>query len=145
MERFYRAFNAGGRCRNQHTTATLGGERQYIPGYHCMLQHVKFIDILMTELPTAKSKSVFISPSKADFTENWPLRNRTLIADIGTNWAVADSIPDTAFTTSAEIMDGHVYVLKTYDNYYVKLRIESIEEVNLLLPFGQKRYDVNLN
>jgi len=118
---------------------------QGIPGYHSAMQRVKFIDILMMELSTDKSKSVFISPSEANFTEGWPLRNKTLIADIGTNWVVADSLPDAAFTMSAEIKNGHVYVLKTHDNYYLKLRIESVEEVTLMLPYGQKRLNVNLN
>jgi hypothetical protein len=118
---------------------------QDIPGYHSVMQRVKFIDILMMELPNAKNKSVFISPSEADFTEDWPLRNKTFIADIGTNWVVTDSLADVEFTTSAEIQNGHVYVIKTHDNYYIKLRIESIEEVTLLLPFGQKRRNVNLN
>jgi hypothetical protein len=118
---------------------------QDIPGYRNVTQHGKYVDILMMESPTARNQSIFISPSEADFTQRWPFRNTTLIADIGTNWVVADSLPDAAFTTTAEIKNGHVYVLKTQDNYYVKLRIDSIDEVNLLLPFGEQRRDANLN
>ncbi|MBN1479880.1 fibronectin type III domain-containing protein [candidate division KSB1 bacterium] len=118
---------------------------QDIPGYHSVMQHVMHIDILMMELPGAKNKSVFISPSEADFTQSWPMRNKTLIADIGTQWITLDQLPETAFKTTAEIKNGHVYIIKTFDDYYVKLRIESIEEVNLLLPYGQERSNVNLN
>ncbi|RPI01427.1 MAG: fibronectin type III domain-containing protein [Calditrichaeota bacterium] len=118
---------------------------QDIPGHHNEMQRVKYIDILMMESPTAKGKSIFISPAEADFTKEWPVRNKTLIADIGTDWRLADPLPDAAFTTSAEIRYGHVYLIKTHDNYYVKLRIESVEEMTLYLPYGQKRSSVDLN
>ena len=118
---------------------------QDIPGHHSVMQYVKYIDILMMELPNTKNKSVFISPSEADFAKSWPVRNKTFIADIGTEWNVADSLPETAFATTAEIKKGHVYIIRTSDDYYVKLRIESIEEVNLLLPYGSERSNVNLN
>lgn len=118
---------------------------QDIPGHRGVTQHGKYVDIVMMELPDAKGKSIFISPSEAGFTQRWPLRNKTLIADIGTNWAMADSLPDEAFTTTAEIKNGHVYVLKTHDKYYVKLRINSIEEVNLLLRFEEQRRNAILN
>jgi hypothetical protein len=118
---------------------------QDIPGYRGVTQHGKYVDILMMESPTAKSQSIFISPSEADFNQRWPLRNKTLIADIGTTWVMADSLPDEAFATTAEIKHGHVYVLKTHDKYYVKLRIDSIEEVNLLLRFGEPRRNAILN
>lgn len=118
---------------------------QDIRGYMGVTQHGKHVDILMMESPTATSNSVFISPSEADFTKRWPLRHRTLIADIGTNWVVTDSLFEDAFATTAEIKQGHVYVVKTHDNYYIKLRVDSIAEVNLLLRFGEKRRDTNLN
>ncbi|MBN1464760.1 fibronectin type III domain-containing protein [candidate division KSB1 bacterium] len=118
---------------------------QDIPGHHSVMQYVKYIDILMMELPNIKNKSVFISPSEADLTKSWPVRNKTLIADIGTEWNVADSLPDKAFATTAEIKKGHVYIIRTSDDYCIKLRIESIEEVNLLLPYGSERSNVNLN
>ncbi len=118
---------------------------QDIPGYRGVTQHGKYVDILMMESPTAKGQSIFISPSEADFNQRWPLRNKTLIADIGTNWVMADSLPDEAFATTAEIKNGHVYVLKTHDKYYVKLRIDSIEEVNLLLRFEEQRRNAILN
>ncbi len=118
---------------------------QDIPGYKNVTQHGKYVDILMMESPTAKTQSVFISPSEANGTQRWPYRNKTLIADIGINWAIADSLPDEAFTTSAEIKIGHVYLLRTEDNYYIKLRIDSIKEVDLLLPLGEQRREANLN
>lgn len=118
---------------------------QDIPGYRGVTQHGKYVDIVMMELPAAKSKSIFISPSEAGFTQRWPYRNRTLIADIGTTWVMTDSLPDEAFTTTAEIKNGHVYVLKTHDNYYVKLRIDSIEEADLLLRFEEPRRNAILN
>lgn len=118
---------------------------QDIRGYMGVTQQGKYVDIIMMESPTAEGQSVFISPSEADFTKRWPLRNKTLIADIGTNWVVADSLFEGAFATTAEIKNGHVYVVKTHDNYYVKLRIDSIAEVNLLLRHGEKRRDTNLN
>jgi hypothetical protein len=118
---------------------------QDIPGYRGVTQHGKYVDIVMIELSAAKSKSIFISPSEADFTQRWPYRNRTLIADIGTTWVMADSLPDEAFATTAEIKNGHVYILKTHDNYSVKLRINSIEEVNLLLRFEEPQRNAILN
>ncbi|MGH7597595.1 MAG: fibronectin type III domain-containing protein [bacterium] len=118
---------------------------QGIPGYRSVTQHGKYVDIVMMELPAAKSKSLFVSPSEAAFTQRWPYRNRTLIADLGTTWVIADSLPVAAFTTTAEIKNGHIYVLKTHDNYYVKLRINSIEEVNLLLRFEEPRRNTILN
>ncbi len=118
---------------------------QDIPGYRNVTQHGKYVDILVMESPTAKKQSVFISPSEADFTQRWPYRNRTLVADIGTNWVMADSLPDEVFTTRAAIKIGHVYILRTQDNYYIKLRVDAIEEVNLLLPFGEQRRDTILN
>ena len=118
---------------------------QGIPGYRNVTQHGKAVDVLMMESPTAKNQSVFISPSEADFTQRWPYRNRTLIVDAGTNWVVADSLPEAAFATTAEIKSGHVYILRTHDDYYVKLRVDSIQEVNLLLPLGQQSRDLSLN
>jgi hypothetical protein len=118
---------------------------QDIPGYRDVTQHGKSVDILMMESPTVKNHSIFISPHVTDFTQRWPVRNKTLIADIGTTWVMADSLPDEAFTPTAEIKNGHVYVLKTHDNYYVKLRVDSIEEVNLLLRFQEPRRSVSLN
>jgi hypothetical protein len=118
---------------------------QGIPGYQKVIQNGGDVNILMMELPSSKTKSVLISPSEADFTKGWALRNKTRIADIGTNWMVEDSLPDSAFTSTAEIKNGHVYVLKTHDDYYVKLRIVSVEEVSLLLPAGAKHRDVSIN
>ncbi len=118
---------------------------QDIAGYRNVTQHGKYVDILMMESPAAKNQSLFISPSEADFNQRWPYRNRTLIADIGTNWVFADSLPEAAFATTAEIKNGHVYVLKTHDDYYVKLRVDSIREVTLLLPLAAQRRDTILN
>ena len=118
---------------------------QDIPGHHSVMQYVKYIDILMMKSPTSSSKSIFASPSVAEFAKNWPVRNKTGIADIGTNWNVDESLPETAFTTTAVIKKGHVYVIKTFDDYHVKIRIQSIEQVNLLLPYGSERSNVDLN
>ena len=118
---------------------------QDIPGHHSLMQYVKYIDILMMKSPTSSSNSVFISPSAADLAKNWPVRNKTRIADIGTNWNVDESLPETAFTTTAVIKKGHVYVIKTFDDYHVKIHIKSIEQVNLLLPYGSERSNVDLN
>jgi hypothetical protein len=108
-------------------------------------QDGKYVDILMMESPAAKDQSLFVSPSEADFNRRWPYRNRTLITDIGTAWVIADSLPETAFATTAAIKNGHVYVLKTHDDYYVKLRVDSINEVTLLLPLEAQRRDTILN
>jgi hypothetical protein len=118
---------------------------QGIPGYFHVRQDGKSIDILMVELSSSKNKSVLISPSEADITEGWALRNNTRIVDIGTKWMVEELLPDSVFTTTTEIKKGHVYVLKTHDNYYVKLRIASVKEVNLLLPAGATSRDVTIN
>lgn len=118
---------------------------QDIAGYRNVTQHGKYVDLLMMESPAAKNQSLFISPSEAGFNQRWPFRNRTLIADIGTNWVIADSLPEAAFATTAEIKNGHVYVLKTHDDYYVKLRVDSIKEVSLLLPLTAQRRDMILN
>ncbi len=118
---------------------------QGIPGYDNLIQDGRDVNILMMESPSSKTKSVLVSPSEADFTRAWALRNQTWIADIGTNWVVEDLLPDSAFTATAEIKNGHVYVLKTHDNYYVKLRIASVEEVTLLMGAGAKHRDVHIN
>lgn len=118
---------------------------QGIPGYHNMIQDGKDVDIIMIESSSSKSKSVFVSPSETDLTKGWALQNKTLIADLGTNWVMDDLPPASAFTTTAEIKNGHVYVLKTHDNYCVKLRVDSIEDVKLLLPAGAKHRTVNIN
>jgi hypothetical protein len=118
---------------------------QDIAGYRTVTQHGQDVDILMMESLTAKSQSVFISPSEADFNQRWPYRNRTLIADIGTDWVIADSLGEAAFATTAAIKNGHVYVLKTHDNYYIKLRVNSITEVNLLSPLGAQQSNTSLN
>ncbi|MGH7496321.1 MAG: fibronectin type III domain-containing protein [bacterium] len=118
---------------------------QDIAGHRTVTQHGQYVDILMMASPTAQGQSVFISPSEADFNQRWPYRNRTLIADIGTDWVIADSLVEVAFATTADIKNGHVYVLKTHDNYYVKLRVNSIAEVSLLSPFGVQSRDTSLN
>lgn len=118
---------------------------QGIPSYHNVIQNGRDVHILMMELPAIKAQSVLISPSEANFTGVWTLRNKTLIADIGTNWVMDSLLPDSMFTTTVKIKQGHVYVLKTHDDYYVKLRINSIEEVNLLLPTGAKSRTVSIN
>jgi len=118
---------------------------QDVPGHPTTMQYVKYIDILVMESPTTKSKSVFVSPSEAEFTKDWPVSNKTLFADLGTDWNVAESIPETAFATTTEIKNGHVYVIKTFDDFHIKLRIKSIEEVNMLLPYGSERSNVDIN
>ena len=118
---------------------------QGLPGHRNLTQHGKDVDILMMESPAAKSKSIFISPSEADFTSRCPLRNKTLIVDIGEKWIVADSLSELTFATTAEIKKGHIYVLKTHDSYYAKLRIESIEAVTLLPRLGAQHSNTNLN
>jgi len=118
---------------------------QGIPGYHNMIQDGRDVDILMIESTSSKSNSFFVSPSETDLTKNWAAQNKTLIADIGTNWLVEGLPPDSAFATTAKINYGHVYILKTHDNYCVKVRIESIEDVKLLLPAGAKSRTVNIN
>jgi hypothetical protein len=121
------------------------GNGQGVPGYQNVIQVGKDIDILMIESSSSDSKSVLVSPSEADFADVWALRNQTWIADIGTNWMLDDLLPDAAFTTSVEIKQGHVYVIKTHDNYHVKLRVDSIDEVKLLLPPGASHRDVAIN
>jgi hypothetical protein len=116
-----------------------------IAGFRNVTQHGKYVDILMMESPAARNVSLFVSPSEADFNQRWPYRNRTLIADVGTDWVIADSLPDAAFATTAEIKNGHVYVLRTHDDYHVKLRVDSIKEVTLLLPLEAQRRDAILN
>jgi len=118
---------------------------QGIAGYRNVTQHGKYVDILMMESPAAPNQSIFISPADAEVTQRWPYRNRTLIADLGSGWAIADSLPHAAFTTTAEIKDGHVYLLKTQDDYCIKLRIESITEVPLLSALGAKPVSTRLN
>ena len=118
---------------------------QGMPGYKNVTQHGKYVDVLMTESPTDKKQSVLISPAEVASTQRWPYRNRTLIADIGTTWVMVDSLPAKTFATSAAIKVGHVYVLKAEDVYCIKLRIDSIQEVNLLLPFGGERRDTTVN
>lgn len=110
---------------------------QDIAGYRNATQHGKYVDILMMESSVAKGQSLFVSPSEADFTHRWPYRNRTLIAEVGTNWVVADSLLPAKFATTATIKSGHVYILQTHDHYYIKLRVDSIAEVHL--PFTQQR------
>lgn len=118
---------------------------QDIAGFRNVKQHGKQVDLLMMESPAAKTQSIFISPSEAEVTQRWPYRNKTLIADIGTEWAIADSLLQAAFASTAAIKNGHVYVLKTHDDYYVKLRVDSITEVSLLSPLGTQRHDTSLN
>ncbi|NUO82219.1 fibronectin type III domain-containing protein [candidate division KSB1 bacterium] len=115
------------------------------PGYHDVRQHGKYVDILMMESPAAKQQSLFISPAATERTTRWPVRNHTLIADMGTEWLTTTILPDSAFTTQAEIKSGHVYILKMSADYYLKLRVDTYGEVNLLLPAGAARQSTSLN
>jgi hypothetical protein len=118
---------------------------QEIPGNHQSMTYVKYIDLLMMESPAAKGNSVFISPSEAGITESWPTRNKTLIADIGQDWNVDETTTELTFSTSATIKQGHIYIIKTADDYHIKLLVKSVKEVNWMLPFGAERGNVNLN
>ncbi len=118
---------------------------QELPGYHDVKQHGKYVDLLMLESSSAKQYSLFTSPAEAASTERWPMRNRTLIADIGMGWLTTAVLPDSAFATQAVIKPGHVYVLKTSDNYYLKLRVDTCAEINMLLPLGEEQRSATLN
>lgn len=106
---------------------------QDIPVNHNMMQHVKHVDIIMMESPISKQKSVLISLSEAAVTEKWTTRNKTFVADIGTNWYASESLKDVTFSKSAGIKSENVYVIKTND-YYIKLCLESVEEIVFFLP-----------
>ncbi len=118
---------------------------QEMPGNNKVMAHVKYIDLLMMESPTAKGGSVFISPSDADVTEEWPTRNKTLIADIGQDWNVDETNNTIDFKSSAVIKEGHVYLIKTFDDYHIKLLVTSIKEINWMLPYGSDLGNVDLN
>jgi hypothetical protein len=118
---------------------------QGIPGYYNLTQNGKNVHVVLMKSSSSKSESVLISPSEANFTEGWSLRNKTLIADIGTDWVIGKVLPDSAFTSTAVVRKGHVYLLKTHENYYVKLRVDSIDEVKLLLGIGAQRPDLAVN
>lgn len=118
---------------------------QALPGFHDVRQHGKYVDLLMVASPTKKQSSIFVSPAETEHTQKWPIRNKTLIADLGADGRPAEALPDSAFTTQAEIKQGHTYILKTETGYHIKLRVESITEVNLLLPLGESRRSALLN
>lgn len=131
------AYNSG------YGWSRKNGQEQ--PGFHDVRQHGTYVDLLMIESPTAKQRSLFISPAETERTQRWPVRHRTLIADIGTEWMTAAVLPDSAFATQVEIKSGHVYVVKTNDAYCLKLRVNTCAEVNLLLPFGAPHPNASLN
>jgi hypothetical protein len=118
---------------------------QDMPGNNKVMAHVKYIDLLMIESPTAKESSVFISPSDAEITADWPTRNKTLIADIGQDWNIDKTDNEIDFKSSAVIQEGHIYLIKTFDDYHIKLSVTSIKEINWMLPYGSDLGNVDVN